>query len=154
MKRKSRILGVTLLEIMLVLAIAAMVIVMSIRYYQNATSSQQSNTMLQQILAIGAACDNLAQASGSYLSAVTDANVKALVGSNNMTSPWGTTITMGTVTATAIPFTIENTPTAVCTSIEAKLKSFKRFSNTSCTSGKLGYTYNIGEVDNTPGPQT
>ncbi len=46
MKRLS-VLGVTLLEIMLVLAIAAMVVVMSIRYYQAARASQQANDVLE-----------------------------------------------------------------------------------------------------------
>lgn len=146
MKRKSHILGVTLLEIMLVLAIAAMVIVMSIRYYQNATSSQQSNTMLQQILAIGAACDNLAQGSGSYASVVTEDNIKALIGSHNLTAPWGGTVAIGATEATKVAITISDTPLSVCTSIEVKLKSFKRFSDVGCSSGTLSYTYNIGEV--------
>jgi type II secretory pathway component PulJ len=49
MKKQARsILGVTLLEIMLVLAVAAMIIIMSVRYYESANSSQQANATLQQ----------------------------------------------------------------------------------------------------------
>jgi len=47
MMKSRRMSGVTLLEIMLVLAVAAMVIVMSIRYYRNATNSQNSNVIIQ-----------------------------------------------------------------------------------------------------------
>src|SRR5690348_8673772 len=88
MKRLSSLLGVTLLEIMLVLAIAAMVIVMSVRYYQSASSSQQTNAVLSQIQAITAAADSLAQGTGTY-SAATTSNITALMPANGMVPPWG-----------------------------------------------------------------
>lgn len=69
MKSLSRSAGVTLLEIMLVLAIAAMIIVMSVRYYQSASSSQQATAAFAQVQAITAAADTLAQMSGDYTKA-------------------------------------------------------------------------------------
>ena len=52
MMRSRKSSGATLLEVMLVLAVAAMVIVMSIRYYKNAQNSQNVNAILAQIQAI------------------------------------------------------------------------------------------------------
>ena len=50
MKRTIKsIYGATLLEIMLVLAIAAMIIVMSVRYYQSAQMSSQANAFVAQV---------------------------------------------------------------------------------------------------------
>ena len=81
MKRFAKsMLGVTLLEIMLVLAIAAMIIVMSVRYYQSASASQQVNAVLQQIQGITAAADGLAQATGSYSAANVSSTTLAPLG--------------------------------------------------------------------------
>ena len=59
MKKFVKTAGVTLLEVMLVLAIAAMIIVMSVRYYQSTNAANQANTVVQQITSIVAAADSL-----------------------------------------------------------------------------------------------
>lgn len=141
MKRfsKSSMQGVTLLEIMLVLAIAAMIIVMSIRYYQSATSSQQANTVLEQIQAITAAADNLAQATGSYKAAnVSTASIQALVPQNSMTAPWGGAITIGTVNDSSYQVQIVGTPTAVCPLLLSRLNANNHFA---MAAGCASYTY-------------
>jgi type II secretory pathway pseudopilin PulG len=144
MKRLAKmVLGVTLLEIMLVLAVAAMIIVMSVRYYQSATSSQQANAALEQIQAIAAAADNLAQANGSYSGGgVTTSTIKALVPQNSMTAPWGGAITIGSATATSYPVSMAGTPTAVCPLLTSKLNANNHFTSVSCTGGgALAYKY-------------
>src|SRR5947207_13018228 len=92
-------LGVTLLEVMLVLAIAAIIIVMSVRYYQAASVSNQVNSVIQEVTAIAAAADSLAQNTGSY-TAATQANVQAIVTAAGLRAPWGTTITIGAAATT------------------------------------------------------
>lgn len=149
MKNITRMLGVTLLEIMLVLAIAAMIIVMSIRYYQNATIAQQTNGVMQTLLAITAAADNLAAGTGTY-SNVTTSAIKNIVGSVNIKTPWSSTnpftLTPG---STSYTVSLSTLPTAVCTSLLGKLasgKSGSHFTAAACTgSGNattLTYTYN------------
>ena len=82
--------GVTLLEIMLVLAIAAMIIVMSIRYYQSAQASSQANAFVSQVQAIAAAAENLAQGTGTFPAATT---LTPILPVNALTSPpWGGTL--------------------------------------------------------------
>lgn len=151
MKRLSRMQGVTLLEIMLVLAIAAMVIVMSVRYYQSATESQQTNAVMQQILAITAAADNLAQGDGTYKQATT-ANITAIVGENNLKTPWGSSFTITPDATAGANYVVELTklPAGVCTSLKTKLATMKgsRFNSTAstCTSANastLKYTYSF-----------
>src|SRR3990167_10460321 len=92
-RRFGSMIGVTLLEILLVLAIAAMIIVMSVRYYQGATSSQQVNAFLQQVQGIAAAADNLAIATGTY-STVSKSAVQAFLGGSTALFglPWGGTL--------------------------------------------------------------
>jgi type II secretory pathway pseudopilin PulG len=145
MKRiKQSMLGVTLLEIMLVLAIAAMIIVMSVRYYQSAVSSQQANAILQQIQAITAAADSLAQSTGSYtLGSVNISTIKTLVPTNSMTTPWGTAINVVPVGATSYTVTIPLVPTAVCPLINTRLLANNHFTNVTACSGvtTLSYTY-------------
>jgi Tfp pilus assembly protein PilE len=141
MKRISRnLLGVTLLEVMLVLAIAAMIIVMSIRYYQSASNSQQVNMAMSEIQAITAAADNLAIGSGSYAAASTT-SIKNVIGSKNMISPTGGTITITGQTATVYVISMPLN-TAICASVLPKLSAISKITSATCSSGTLGYTYN------------
>lgn len=143
---RRKVLGVTLLEIMLVLAIAAMIIVMSVRYYQSATSSQQANSLLQQIQAITAAADGLAQSTGSYSAAgVNTTTVQALVPQNSMTTPWGTDITIPSATATTYTVNIASVPSGVCPLVLSKLQANNHYStSTTCSSSSattINYVY-------------
>lgn len=142
MRRIKHMLGVTLLEIMLVLAIAAMVIVMSIRYYQSATSSEQANAVLGQISAVVAAADGLSQATGGY-AGVNTANVTAIVGTNNMVTPNGGAITVAGA-ATTFTVTVTLMPVAVCTQVSARLLANPHFTvQTACpaATGTAAWTY-------------
>ena len=146
MKRTTRsILGVTLLEIMLVLAIAAMVIVMSVRYYQTATSSAQVKTVMQQIQSITAAADSLAQGSGSYATAsIGNATLSPLLPSNGLTLPWGSTITVGSPSATSYTVTMNSVPANQCPKIKSKITANSHYSSaTACdvTATNLVITY-------------
>ena len=139
------ILGVTLLEIMLVLAVAAMIIVMSVRYYQSATSSQQANSTLQMIQGIAAAADGLAQGTGTY-SSVTTATVGPLMpgGLTTITTAWGTTVTI-TGAASTYTVTIKTTPAQVCALLASRLAGNPKFTNMSAcgtTAADFVYTYN------------
>jgi type II secretory pathway pseudopilin PulG len=144
--RKSyrSMLGVTLLEVLLVLAIAAMIIVMSVRYYQSASSSQQSNAILEQIQAITAAADSLAQASGSYQTGnVSTSTVLPLVPNNSMTTPWGTNITIAVTSASVYTVTIDGMPSGVCPLVNSRLLANTHYttSTTCSTTGPTDYTY-------------
>lgn len=148
MKKFSRsVLGVTLLEIMLVLAIAAMIIVMSVRYYQSATANQQANAALQMVQGVTAAADSLAQATGSY-SSVNKTTIESLMPNRSLTLPWGATMTVATGAAkNQYDVTIPNTPGAVCTLLVSRLKASKKYSNlkpsSACaeSANTVSYTY-------------
>ena len=139
MKKHARsVLGVTLLEIMLVLAIAAMIIVMSIRYYQSASSAQQANAVLEQVQAINAAADSLAQASGSYADAdIANKIAPLLPNAGSMTTPWGDTITIGAVTATSYSIDLGNVPSGVCPLVMSKLATNNHFSGSAAAGTAL-----------------
>lgn len=145
MKRNFKsMLGVTLLEIMLVLAIASMVIVMSIRYYNSATASQNANAVMEQIQAITAASDSIAQGSNGYTSAgLSNTVLQPLLPTNGLTTPWNTTIVVAAASATTYTVTIPSTPPAVCAILNTKLKMNPRYTisaNASCSAG-ASYTY-------------
>lgn len=142
--------GVTLLEVMLVLAIAAMIIVMSVRYYQTATSNQQANSVMGQIQAIVAAADQLAQASGSYQTGgVNNANLTPLLPANGLQTPWGQAITVATTSASVFRITVNTVPAGVCPLVRTKLLANNHFTNvTACnaagnTTMIATYTANI-----------
>ena len=128
--RIKSVYGVTLLEIMLVLAIAAMIIVMSVRYYQSAQASSQANAFVSQVQAIASAAENLAQGSGTF---PTSASLSPLLPPNTLTfTPWGSAVTYGaTTTGFTLGFTGPGAST--CALITAKLLSSNQFSTgTTC----------------------
>ena len=141
MKRIQRsILGVTLLEIMLVLAIAAMVIVMSIRYYQSSTSSQQANAAMQSIQAIAAAMDNISNGGAGTYSNITQDDLKSVVGSNNMISPTNVAIELTAVSSSTYSIQLPLN-TGICDSVRVKLAGNSKITSPTCTDGILTYTY-------------
>ena len=136
------ILGVTLLEIMLVLAIAAMIIVMSVRYYQSASSNQQANAALEMIQGIAAAADGLAQSTGAYNGAtVTTANIQQLMPNNSLGTPWGTTATFTPTSATVYTVSLPNTPAAVCPQLNSRLSANPKYTVTSGACGAAAATF-------------
>ena len=66
MKRLSRMVGVTFLEIMLVLAVASLVIVMSIRYYQSAQTSVASQNIQRGVTVMMTYAESFGLGGGSY----------------------------------------------------------------------------------------
>lgn len=124
-KQNKSSLGVTMLEIMLVLAIAAMVIVMSVRYYRTTSGNQQSNAVLQMIQAIQANADVLSQESGTYnapaATAATTANIAPMMPSGSMAAPWGDTVTVTDAAASSYKVTFPNMPNAVCVGVYPRI---------------------------------
>lgn len=129
MKKFSKVLGVTLLEVMLVLAIAAMIILMSVRYYQSASSSQQANSVLQQIQGIVSAADSLAQGGGSYSSvSMSNQTLQPLLPQGAFVTPWGDPIEVSPGDATKFTIKIGNVPSGVCPLLYSKLATNNHFS--------------------------
>lgn len=150
MKRLAKsVFGVTLLEVMLVLAIAAMIIVMSIRYYQTASSNQQANSFLAQSQAIVTAAEQMAQSTGSYANAVSGspistANLAALLPDNAFVAPWGGAISFGTVAASSFTVTTASMPASVCPLVRAKLAANNHYTTLSAcgtTAAAFSFTY-------------
>lgn len=145
MQKLQKYLGVTLLEIMLVLAVAAMIIIMSVKFYQSATNNQQTNGALSMIQGITAAADSLAQGTGSY-AAITTATVQNLMPNNSMTAPWGGAITLSAAATNTYTVTMAGTPTAVCFQLKSRLAGNTKYTgvaaNTCAAVGNFSYTYN------------
>lgn len=124
--KKTKLLGVTLLEVMLVLAVASIIILMSVRFYKSAGDSSQVNSVMQTIQGITAAADGLAQNDGSYTAATASA-VQAVAGSKVLIAPWGATIALAP-TATSVVMTFSSAPgTSVCTQLTAKMGSNPKY---------------------------
>jgi type II secretory pathway pseudopilin PulG len=140
MMKSRRMSGVTLLEIMLVLAVAAMVIVMSIRYYRNATNSQNSNVIISQINAMITAGEQIAQGAGGSFSSVSAANISAITGFT--TTPFNTTYTVTGATATGYSIGTGTLPTQVCSQIASSIGTTNPKIAATCASGAVTVVYN------------
>ncbi len=126
----TKILGVTLLEIMLVLAIAAMVLVMSVRYYQSASTSQKINAALGTVANVVAAGENYQASAGSYSSISNAALVYYMPNGAMPTSPWSTTLTVTAVDAVSYTITITAVPNAACVPLKSLLLQNKKLTST------------------------
>ena len=122
MKRSIKsVLGVTLLEIMLVLAIAAMIIVMSIRYYQSASLNEKINSTLDMVTSVVATGETYLNATGSFTGFGDTASLPYFPNGKLPSSAWGGPITIAPDT-TSYTITIPNLPAAdACTQIAAYL---------------------------------
>jgi len=147
---RSKQLGATLLEIMLVLAIASMVVVMSIRYYQAANSSQQANAFLSQVSAVNAAAESLF--AGGDLSQVNTTNIAALLGgASKLNTPGGGTITIASSSNSFIG-TATLISGSVCSAVKAQLSANARITaaaSTGCASANasaaFSWTYDFSK---------
>ncbi len=134
-KSRDSFLGVTLFEVMLVLAIAAMIIVMSIRYYQSASMNQKIAVTLNNITAIVAASESFLAANGTLASmAATD--VQPYLAGNTMPfSGWGGAMGVSGGGANTYTITIPSVPTTACTQLTNLVKQNSKLSMASgCTS--------------------
>lgn len=112
--------GVTLLEIMLVLAIAAMVIVMSIRYYQSASNNQKIAAGLNSIMGIIAAGESVLGAKGSLATVAVDA-LPYLPNNTLPNSPWGSPMQVANAQATSYDIEM-NLPDIVCPAFQSLIQ--------------------------------
>jgi len=134
-------LGVTLLEVMLVLSIVSLIILMSVRYYQATTNASQTQQGLALIQALSATADNLAMGDTGGYSNATSANMKELSGAGILASPWGGTVAISAQTPTTYKIVIPNTPVGVCDNVKNKLSTDSKFTFSACSGGASGITY-------------
>ncbi|SRR5579883_141231 len=139
-KRLSRMAGVTLLEIMLVLAIAAMIIVMSIRYYQSASLGQKVNSAIDTITGIAAASENYLNANGGYTGMTMSGLQPFLPAGSKIASPWGGAITLtGTPSASSFVISMPSVPGEGCAQMTSLLQSNRKVVISGCaTTGSSG----------------
>lgn len=133
------ILGVTLLEIMLVLAIAAMIIIMSVRFYQSASVNQQVNALIEFVQGITSAADGLAQGAGNSYQDVVATDLTNIMPNKNMNTPWGTQATWAATSPTVFTITLPSVPSATCTQFTARMAANAKYT---IASGCGTVTYN------------
>ena len=134
--------GFTLLEVLLVLVIAAMIILVSVRYYQSASSTQNANTMIQQVQAIMSAIDAI---SGSTATgSVTQSSIKDFLGPDSLSSPYGSVTITGSSTGSGYAIAYpSNISSPVCTLVKNQLKSNVKITilPTTCSGQPMTFTY-------------
>ncbi len=141
MKKSSRsMLGVTLLEIMLVLAIAAMVIVMSIRYYQSASNNQKMAAGLNAVTSVIAAGESVLGAKGSLATIATDA-LPYLPNNAMPNSPWGSPITISGAAATTYTI-VMNIPSSICPAFLSLVQQNNKLSTSNCSGNTVNVVVN------------
>lgn len=146
MKRSFKsIIGVTLLEIMLVLAIAAMVIVMSIRYYQSASLNQKIAATMNNVTGIIAAAESYLAGAGN-LSAISDANLTPYLPGNVMpNSGWVGAMSVTPATANSYTINIPNVPGQGCNQLRNLVSQNSKLNVAACSGSVQTLTITVTE---------
>ncbi len=144
MKRSFKsALGVTLLEIMLVLAIAAMVVVMSIRYYQSASINQKVAATMNNVTGIIAAAESIFTTTGS-VSTISSTAVAAYLPGNTMPlTGWSTAITISGTSANQYKITIKTIPKAACMQLINLMKQNSKLVPGTCSADPGDLTVDV-----------
>ncbi len=137
--------GVTLLEIMLVLAIAAMVVVMSIRYYQTASLNQKVASTMNNIVGVVAAGESYFSATNSASGISSTTLAPYMPGSAMPNSAWGGLMTATGSASVTNQFTIDvpNVPAAGCSQIKNLLSSNSKLSTSAACTTAGTMTINV-----------
>lgn len=142
MKRSIKTsLGVTLLEIMLVLVIASLVLVMSIRYYQSATNSQRVNAAVNIVTGVIAAADTYQSSTGSFTSMTSSSIAPYMPNSTMPNSPWGAVRVNAAGSGLTYTVNISLLPAGVCTQIANLIKTNTKVSTDCTTANNIVITY-------------
>lgn len=140
---RNKPLGVTLLEILLVLSISAAIIISSVRYYESATFSLNANNSLEQIQAITAAIDHFSAGTFTY-DGLTTTTLAALLPSRALSTSWGTDITVSASDSVSYSIVFPAMPAKVCPLVFSKLETNNHYQITSpckTTASDFTYTY-------------
>lgn len=108
--------GIGLLELMLSLAIIAILLVMATRYFTSARQGQQVASAVSIVNAITAAASNYTSTQGGGSAPSSIGKIDSYLPQGGTTSPWGGAITVSG-TATSFAILIPNVPSDACTLI-------------------------------------
>lgn len=157
---KKRSLGIGLLELMLSLAIIAVLLIMATRYYSSASNSQKITAATGMINAIKAAA---ASYLSGYPAGVTSLTLTTLVnggylpstfisgsnGSGATTNPWGNSISISKITPQNITISVTTPDNGVCQQLQQQVISSSTAVGTAgtaigCSGAALSATFPIG----------
>lgn len=132
---KKSMLGVTLLEILLVLVIASLVIVMSLRYFTSATNQQKISSGIDMVQSIVAGAETYRLQNGTY-SGVSLDNIKAAMSLKDILSPWGGVVAVASTGSNSYTINIPTVPGYACTPlVKAVTQNAKITTDSTCAAG-------------------
>jgi type II secretory pathway pseudopilin PulG len=137
--------GIGLLELMLALAIIAVLLIMATRYYQSTSQAQKVNQAAQDIQAIIAAVANFRAGDPNGTFAITDLSgfLPSTWASPPATdNPWGGSYTAAAVASlpTQVAITVTGMPNTACDALAA-LTKVNAVAPPACASGTMTGTY-------------
>jgi len=122
------VLGVTLIEVLLVLAFVSLLMVLAIRYYQQAVNHSYANSALEMVSSITVAASSLQSTNNTYNPVSTSA-IQPLMPNGSLTTPWGGQMSIVGSWNNGYMITITNIPQGVCLLIESHLATNPDFKN-------------------------
>ena len=125
MRQSITLIGITLLEILLVLAVMGVIAVLSVRYYRSVTNAQLARALTIHLQKVADVADKLAADTHSYKD-ITFGDFKELVGEQAFKLPWGGSMTFVKAEEKQLQFTF-NVPHGICELVMPGLASTKRW---------------------------
>lgn len=144
MMKKNKHQGISLLELMLSLAIIAILLVMATRYYQITRQSQQVEEGLELMTSIYTAGSSYLESNPSFSGVtlqtfINNGSVPASFKNSATINPWGGALTV-TGSAQNLVVGMTNIPDKACNNLDAKVKQKFGVSTSSCNNNTYSYT--------------
>jgi len=139
--------GIGLLELMLALAIIAVLIIMATRYYQSTSRNQKVAEAVTQVNALIAASSNW-KIGRSAFTGITYAKLYAQgllpkeMKTDTTATPWGTKISVASTAGNSFDMSFEGLDSADCEALAGRFTESANITTTAtCASGKVVFTY-------------
>jgi len=117
----KKIIGMTMLEILLTLLIISATIILSVRYYQGAQAAVRQQSVLNKIKGIHAAVNAFAARRSQGYADFDENKIRAYLPENGLTTEWGGTIDVDGLNKTTYEVFYYKMPVAACNEIKGIL---------------------------------
>ncbi len=143
---RTKLTGVTVIELLLVLAVIAAVLLGSTKLYQIVDNNRKVNDAVDMILAVyqaGGQYDTLPVNADNMIPTFVDQGYLTSDFEQDSANPWGGSVKATTPSANQLSVTLSNVPAELCSNLGAKFKKMNNAQATPCDAEKTAQDFKV-----------